>query len=69
MLPADGAEVNWDFHRKQWIVRLKVGEEVMLRPISKTPQSASDDVLRSLAVETAHADGYEVNPGKIVIVH
>jgi hypothetical protein len=68
MLRADSAEVNWDTHKKQWNVRVKVGEEVMRRPIPGTPQSAADDVLRSLAVETAQADGYEVDPAKVEIV-
>jgi hypothetical protein len=69
MLRADSAHLNWDTHKKQWNVRVKVGEEVMRRPIPSTPQSAGDDVLRSLAVEIANADGYEVDPAKIDIEH
>ena len=69
MLRADSAHVNWDSHKKQWNVRVKVGEEVIRRPIPETPQSAGDEVLRSLAVETAKADGYDVDPGKVDIVH
>jgi hypothetical protein len=69
MLRADSAHVNWDSHKKQWNVRVKVGEEVIRRPIPETPQSAGDELLRSLAVETAKADGYNVDPGKVDIVH
>jgi len=68
MLQADSAQVNWDTHKKQWNVRVKVGEEVMRRPFPGTPQSADDDVLRSLAVETAQADGYDVDPAKVEIL-
>jgi hypothetical protein len=69
MLQADNAHVNWDTDKKQWVVRVKIGEEVIRRHIPKTPQSAAEDVLRSLAVETAKADGYEVDPAKIEIQH
>lgn len=69
MLRADSAHVNWDSQKKQWNVRVKVGEEVMRRPISGTPESADDETLRSLAVETARDDGYEVDPRTIEIVH
>ena len=69
MLSADSAHINWDTHKKMWTVRVKVGEEVMVRPIPKIPQSAGDDVLRSAAVETAEADGYRVDPAKVEIEH
>jgi len=69
MLNADGAQVNWDTHKKQWSVRVKVGEEVIRRQIPKLPENAADEVLRSVAVETAKADGYQVDPEKVDIVH
>jgi hypothetical protein len=69
MLRADSAQVNWDTDKKRWTVRVKVGEEVIRRPLSKTPQNAGEEVLRSLAVETAKADGYDVDPASVAIVH
>jgi hypothetical protein len=69
MLSADGAQVNWDTQKKRWSVRVKIGEEVIRRPIPKVPQNAGDEVLRSAAVETAAADGYRVDPGKVDIAH
>ena len=69
MLSADSAQVNWDTDKKRWTVRVKIGEEVIRRPIPSVPHSAADDVLRSAAVETAKADGYEVDPGKVDIAH
>jgi hypothetical protein len=69
MLNADGAQVNWDIHKKRWSVRVKMGEEVIRRPIPELRQNAGDDVLRSAAVETAKADGYYVDPDRVDIVH
>jgi len=69
MLSADSAHVNWDTEKKRWNVRVKVGEEVIRRPIPKVPKGAGDEVLRSAAVESAKADGYDVDPAKIDISH
>ena len=69
MLRADSSEVNWDADKKRWTVRVKVGEEVMRRPLLNTPRNAAEEVLRSLAVETAKADGYDLDPANVAIVH
>jgi hypothetical protein len=69
MLNADSAQVNWDAEKKHWSVRVKIGEEVIRRSIAKIPQSAGDEVLRTAAVETAMADGYQVDPAKVAIAH
>jgi hypothetical protein len=69
MLSADSAQVNWDTQKKHWSVRVKIGEEVIRRSIPKVPQGAGDEVLRSAAVETAKADGYQVDPAKVDISH
>jgi hypothetical protein len=68
MLRADSSEVNWDADKKRWTVRVKVGEEVIRRPLLKTPRNAAEEVLRSLAVETAKADGYDLDPATVAIV-
>jgi hypothetical protein len=67
MLRADSAKVDWDQEKKQWHVRVTMGEEVIKRRLPKTPHGAGDDVLRSPAVETAHADGYDVDPASVAI--
>jgi hypothetical protein len=69
MLRADSAHVNWDTEKKQWTVRVKVGEEVIRRPLPKTPATAADEQLRTLAVEMAKADGYDVDPTHVDILH
>ena len=67
MLKAEKATVNWDSAKKQWHVRVQIGEEVIKRALSKTPQDASEDILRSRAVETAKDEGYEVDAAQVAI--
>jgi hypothetical protein len=67
MLRADRAKVDWDQDKKQWHVRVTIGEEVIKRRLPRTPHDAGDEVLRSLAVETARADGYDVDPASVAI--
>ncbi len=69
MTKADSASVAWDPGKKNWRIRIQVGEEIIKRSASgpKIKQDASDDVLRSLAVDTALADGYEVDPASVAI--
>ena len=69
MLNADSAHVNWDTQKKSWSVRVKIGEEVIRRPIPKIPHDAGDEVLRSAAVNAAKDDGYQVDPSKVDIAH
>lgn len=68
MIRADSAKVGWDSDKKRWLVRIQIGEEVIRRPLPKNPQDTGEDVLRSLAVETAKDDGYEVDPANVAIV-
>ena len=69
MTKADRAEVRWDLQKKRWHIRIQVGEEVIKRaaPGSKLGRDAGDEVLRSMAVETAHSDGYELDPAAVMI--
>jgi hypothetical protein len=67
MLKAEKTTVNWDPGKKEWHVRVQIGEEVIKRALSKTPHDASEDVLRSKAVQTANDEGYEVDAAQVVI--
>ena len=68
MIKADSAAVTWDADKKHWRIRIQVGEEVIKRSYDrKLARDAGDDVLRSAAVETAHGDGYEIDPAAITI--
>ncbi len=68
MIQATKATVDWDPHKKQWHVRVQIGEEVIKRPLPKTAQDANEDSLRSQAVATAKDEGYSVDPSTIAIV-
>jgi hypothetical protein len=67
MMKAEKTTVNWDPAKKQWHVRVQIGEEVIKRVLDKTPQDASEDLLRSRAVETAKDEGYEVDAAQVAI--
>jgi len=69
MLHANNANVSWDTHKKQWNVRVQVGEEVIRRPLPNTPPTAADDALRSLAVDTARDEGYDLDPATVAVTH
>ncbi|MGD0299881.1 MAG: hypothetical protein ABSE86_22540 [Bryobacteraceae bacterium] len=69
MTQATKATVDWDPNKKQWHVRVQIGEEVIKRPLPKAPQDASEDSLRSQAVATAKDEGYSVDPSAVAIVH
>ena len=60
--------VEWDANKKQWHVRLQIGEEVIKRPFPKTAQDANEDSLRSQAVATAKDEGYTVDASAVAIV-
>ncbi len=65
MVRANDAEVVWDGQKKDWIVRIRAGEEVVRRSCKKSTRDLPDEELRSLAVQTAHDDGYELVPDSV----
>ncbi len=67
MLKAEKASVTWDAEKKVWHVRVQIGEEVIKRPLAKTPHDADEATLRGKAVETASDEGYEVQPSQVDI--
>jgi hypothetical protein len=66
-LKAEKTTVNWDPAKKQWHVRIQIGEEVIKRTLEKTPENTSENDLRSKAVDTAKDEGYEVDAAQVVI--
>ena len=69
MTKADKATVLWDPEKKAWRVRIQIGEEIIKRPASgkKLARDVAEDTLRAAAIETAHADGYEIDPATVTI--
>src|SRR5437899_4606283 len=47
MVRADTASVSWDAPRKCWVIRLRVGGEVIKRPAPNVARDANDEVLHS----------------------
>jgi hypothetical protein len=68
MMQATKATVDWDPNKKQWHVRVQIGEEIIKRPLPKTAKDANEDALRSQAVATAKDEGYAVDPATVAIV-
>jgi hypothetical protein len=67
MLKADQAEVSWDENKKNWVVRIQVGEEVMRRICKESKHDLDDSALRELAVKTAADDGYQIAPEAVTV--
>jgi len=67
MVRANTAEVFWDTAKKAWVVRIQVGEEVVRRACKGSKHDADDDTLRTLAVQTAHDDGYDIAVADITV--
>ncbi|HTT63440.1 MAG TPA: hypothetical protein VLX58_10360 [Bryobacteraceae bacterium] len=63
---ADRAEVTWDTQNKQWLVRIKIGEEVIRRH-SKSAKDADEQTLRDLAVKLAKDEGYQLEPAAVSV--
>jgi hypothetical protein len=68
MIRATKASVDWDSQKKQWHVRVQIGEEVIKRHLDEKAQDASEQALRSKAVAVAKDEGYEVDPSAVAIV-
>ena len=67
MLRADQAKVEWVADKHQWHVVITVGAEVIKRWLDHTPRDAAEDALRSLAVQTAKDEGYELDSSRVSV--
>ena len=68
-MKADRAAVTWEAQKKEWVIRIHIGEEVIKR-VPKgigSKHETSDDALRSAALQTAKDDGYELEPSSVTI--
>lgn len=64
-MEADRVEVSRDEQGKRWLIRIKVGEEVIRRHCDE-PKDADQITLRNAAVKTAADEGYTVDPANVV---
>ena len=67
LVRATSARVERDPKDKKWHVHIHVGAEVIKRPLPKAADDGDEAALRSVAVETAKDEGYEVDPAKITV--
>ena len=67
-MQANQAEVAWDSKKKHWHVTIQVGAESIKRWNATNGREAGDDALRTMAVETARDEGYELEAQRVSIV-
>ena len=67
MIRANEAKVEWNTDKKHWQVVIQVGAEVIRRVCPKNPKDSADADLRSVAVETARDEGYDLDAGRVSI--
>ena len=68
MLQAHSAKVQWDAGKKRWHIDIQVGAEVIKRPCPKSPPETAEDALRSMAVQTARDEGYDLDAATVAVV-
>jgi hypothetical protein len=65
-MKADRVEVSRDQSKKQWLIRIHVGAEVIRRH-SDESKDAAEGTLRSMAVRVASEEGYSIEPSEVVL--
>ena len=65
-MKADRVEVSRDEQQNEWLIRIKVGAEVIRRHCPEAKDS-DEATLRRAAVKIASDEGYTVDPADIVI--
>ena len=58
---ADRVEVTWDAAKKNWLVRIVNGEEVIRRHCD-LPKDSDEQKLRSAVEKTTRDEGFEPDP-------
>jgi hypothetical protein len=64
---ADSAEMSWDKKASQWLLRIRIGDEVIRRH-SKQGEDLDDESLRTIAERTVQDEGYEIDGAKVTIL-
>lgn len=64
-MKADSIEISRDEQHNRWLIRIKIGEEVIRRH-SNESKNADQDTLRTAAAKTALDEGYTTDPSDIV---
>ena len=65
-MKADRVEVSRDTQKNKWLIRIKVGEEV-IRRYSDLANNVDESTLRNAAAKLANDEGYAVEPADIIV--
>jgi hypothetical protein len=63
---ADSAEVSWNPAKNKWLLRIRMGEEVIRRHLD-TPKDAQEETLKAIVQKTLQDEGYEPDPRELKI--
>jgi hypothetical protein len=63
---ADQVAASRDPARKKWLLRIRIGEEV-IRRYTSAPFDAEDEALERIAGQTLRDEGYEPDPEELTI--
>jgi hypothetical protein len=62
----DRVEVSWDGDKRNWLLRVQTGEEVIRRHCT-LPKDADEQSLRSAVQKVVEEEGYELDPAQIAV--
>ena len=63
---ADEVEASWDPAKNKWLLRIRIGEEVVRRH-SDASKDADEQTLKSVVRQALLDEGYESEPGELTI--
>ena len=63
----DEVEASWDAARKSWLLRIRIGEEVIRRHCDAA-RNADDGTLKLLAQKTLQDEGFDPEPAGLKIL-
>jgi len=63
---ADSVEISWDPVKNKWLLRIRMGEEV-IRRYCELPKNAEEETLKTVAQKTLQDEGYEPDPKELRI--
>jgi hypothetical protein len=62
----DEVEASWDAAKKSWLLRIRIGDEVIRRHCDAA-RNADDGALKALAQKTLQDEGFDQEPAELKI--
>lgn len=63
---ADQVEASWDLGKKKWLLRIRIGEEVVRRYCDAS-KNADDQSLHAVVQQILQDEGYDPEPVELTI--